>query len=218
MWIALWVLITAFLIGITGWSYVILMRQKKAWETFAKKKNLIFQKGTLMGSPEISGLIGTTQISLFTAERPTNDIRGKRFVTTVEVTSAKGVFDGIVAGTKEMLPFMQSLTKIHPYDPKHKEGWDSSHYIFVTDDAAADAYFSKTRLDVLATFLKTKNVDAVAAITSKQIVLRVETFDPMQDADKIEKAIDRMMVIVEKLLANDAEASALMAMTPPQSS
>jgi hypothetical protein len=217
MWIALWVLVTAFLIGVTGWSFLILVRQKKAWEIYAKKKNLIFKKGTLMGPPEISGVIGAMTIGLFTSERPTNDVRGKRYVTTVEVTSPKGVFDGVVSGTKEMLPFMQSLTKIHPYEPKHKDGWDESHYIFVTEDPAADAYFSKTRLDVLSTFLKTKNVDAVAAITAKQIVLRVETFDPMQDADKIEKAIDRMIVIIDKLSASDTEIGTLMAMTSPQS-
>jgi len=214
MWMALWLLVTAFLVGVTGWSYAILVRQKKAWEAYAKKKNLVFQKGTLMGAPEVSGVIGSFKINVFTAERPSQDIRGRRYISGVEVTSARGAFDGIVAGTKEMLPFMQSLSKLHPYTMDKVAGWDANHFVFVTHDAPTAAYLTAERAEALGAFLRTKNVDAVIAITAGQIVMRVETFDPLQDAEKIDKAVDRMIMLCERLLPSVEESAALTAQTP----
>jgi hypothetical protein len=214
MWILIWVVLSAILLGATLWSLQILLRQKKAWEAYARKKGLAFNKGTFMGNAEINGQIGNYKVAFFSAERQESDIRRKRFVTGIEFTLFEAIIDGGVAGTQEMLAFMQSLTKLHPYNV---EGWEQGHYLFVRTDAVAKAYFTPDRLNVCADILKTRNADVVLAFGVDQVILRVETADPMQDAEKIDKITTRLISLMDKLRIDDAERQALAKLAKPQS-
>lgn len=196
MWILLWIILSAVLIGATAWSTQILFRQKKAWEAYAKKKNLNFTKGTLMGPAEINGVIGEYKVSFFTAERQEADARRRRYITAVEIALGEGLIDGGVAGTKEMLSFMQGLTQIHPFKV---EGWNPEHYLFVRNNDVAAAYFTPERIEVFDNVLKTRNADVIIVFNDKELMMRVETSDPMQDPEKIDKIITRLLGLADKM-------------------
>lgn len=196
MWVFIWVILSAILLGATAWSLRILFRQKAAWEAYAKSKSFTFKRGTFMGPAEMSGVIGDYKVAFFTAERQGEDMRTRRFVTVVEIDLVDGAVDGAVMGTQEMLPFMQSLDLIHPHQV---EGWEQGYYTFIKNDAVVKQYLTKERLDVFLTLLKTKNADVMVVFHEKQIVVRMETSDPMQDADKIDKVITRQIALMEKL-------------------
>lgn len=196
MWIFLWLVLSAIILGATAWSLRILLRQKKAWETYAKSKNFNFKRGTFMGPAEMSGVIGDYKLSFFTAQRDTEDARTKRYVTVVEIDLGEGTVDGAVMGTQEMLPFMQSLDLLHPFTI---EGWEKGLYAFIKNDAVVKAYLTKERLDIFSGILKTRNADVLVVFHEKQMVVRMETSDPMQDADKIEKIVARMMAMMDRL-------------------
>ena len=196
MWIFLWVVLSAILLGATAWSLRILLRQKAAWEAYAKTKNFTFKRGTFMGPAEMSGVIGDYKLAFFTAERQGADVRTRRFVTVLEIDLGEGTVDGAVMGTQEMLPFMQSLDLIHPYQI---EGWEQGHYVFIKNDAVVKAYLTKERLDVFEAILKTRNADVLVVFHEKQIVVRMETSDPMQDGDKIDKIVIRLLALIDKL-------------------
>ncbi len=209
MWIFIWFLLSAILIGASVWSYNILMRQKKAWEIFAKARNFTFVKGTSMGPAEMSGVIGDYKLAFFTAERQDNDIRNKRYLTVVEFDLVEGLFNGGVAGTKEMLPFMQSLVKLKPYTVD-LSFWDKAdHFMFMQNEAASKAYLTPERLETINTILKTRNADCVVIFNDQQIVIRLETTDPMQDAEKIDKIVKRIMALCDKLRIAPEERKAL---------
>lgn len=197
-WIFIWFVLSAIVIGASVWSLQILLRQKKAWETFAKKHNFTYQRGTFMGPAEMSGSIGEYKIAFFTAERTTLDVRGKRYVSVIEVQLLEGIIDGGVAGTKEMQTFMNSLEQLHPY-PVSREGCDPTHTIHVRDTAVADAYFTPARIDVFEQVLKTRGADVIIVFNHEEFVLRMETTDPMMDPAKIEKVINRQMALAEKM-------------------
>lgn len=197
-WIFLWIVLSAIVLGASLWSFQILMRQKKAWEVFSQKRGLSFKRGTFMGPAEITGTIGEYAVNIFTAERQTADMRGKRYVNVLEVSVKAGLFDGGVAGTKEMQGFMQSLNLLHPYVAK-KEGWDQSHAIFVRDDAVADAYFTPEKIDLFAQVLGTRNADVLIVYNNEETIVRMETSDPMLAADKIEKIVTRQISLINKM-------------------
>ncbi len=199
-WVFIWFVLSAIVIGASVWSLQILLRQKKAWEAYAKRRNMSFTKGTFMGPAEIAGVIDSYKINFFTAERQTLDARGKRFVSVIELQIAQGLFDGGVAGTKEMLVFMQSLSQLHPY-PVKKEGWDADHTIFVRADASANAYFTAEKLDTFEQVLKTRNADVLIVFNDQELVVRMETADPMMDADKIDKIVSRQIALMDKMRA-----------------
>ncbi len=202
MWIFVWVVLSSILLGATAWSLRILLRQKAAWEAYAKTKSFTFKRGTFMGPAEMSGVIGDYKLAFFTAERQGDDMRTRRFVTVLEIDLGDGSVDGAVMGSQEMLPFMQTLELIHPYPV---EGWDKGYYAFIKNDAVVKAYLTKERLDVFETILKTKNADVLIVFHEKQMVVRLETSDPMQDAEKIDKIVTRQIALMEKLRITAAQ-------------
>ncbi len=198
MWFFLWFLLSAILIGATLWSLKILLTQKKAWEVYAKSKNFTYQPGTFMGPAEMSGVIGDYKLSFFTGERQGADVRTRRFVTVVEIVLGEGLVDGAVLGTQEMLPFMQSLDRLHPFQIEGP-GWEAGLFAFIKNDEAVKAYLTPERVEVLSNILKTRNADAVIVFHDRELVVRLETPDPMQDAQKIDKIITRVMGLCDKL-------------------
>lgn len=211
-WFFIWFLLSAFLIGVTLWSQIILLRQKKAWEAFASRHKLTFARGTFMGSPEIHGAIGAYRVDFFAARRMESDLRKSRFVNVVEITAPDGLFDGGMAGTVEMQTFIQSVETVRPFVIE-QEGWEAGHKIFVRAQEAAKAYFTPERLAVVGQILKTRNADIILVFTEQEIVVRVETADPMIDAEKINRIVTRLMGLLEKLRIDADERKALKALT-----
>ncbi len=211
MWILLWFVLSAILIGATLWSLQILMRQKAAWEKYAKSKNFTFNRGTFMGPGEMTGVIGDYKLSFFTAERAGADVRTRRYVTVMEIDLIDGLVDAGALGTKEMLPFLQSLDKLHPLKIEGAP-FEEGTYLFSKNDVVLKAYLTKDRMDTLANILKTKNADTLVIFNDKEMVLRLETSDPMQDADKIDKIVTRLIALAEKLRITSEERAGLMAL------
>jgi hypothetical protein len=208
MWLLLWFVLSAILIGATLWSLQILFRQKKAWEQYAKTKNLTYNPGTFMGPAEMNGIMGDYKISFFTAERPGVDVRTRRFVTVLEINLIEGLIDGGALGTKEMLPFMQGLDKLHPYKIEERP-LEEGHFAFTKSDAVMKAYLTKDRIETLETILKTRNADILVLFNDKELVLRLETSDPMQDAEKIDKIVTRLIGLADKLRISPEERERL---------
>lgn len=204
MWVFLWFVLSVILIGSSVWSFMILQRQKSAWEKFAKEKNFTFQRGTTMGPAEMSGVIGNYKVSFFTAERQGVDVRTKRYVTSIEFVLAEGVIDSVAMGTPEMLAFMQSLNLLHPYKINLAE-WDAAHTVFVKNDNVALEYLTAERLDAFSQILKTRNADVIIIFNTEELVVRLETSDPMQDADKIDKISKRIIGLCEKVRLSPEE-------------
>jgi hypothetical protein len=210
MWIFLWFILSAFLVGATLWSLQILLRQKTAWEKYAKRKGFIFNKGTFMGPAEMSGTIGKYKLSFFTAERPGVDVRTRRYVTAIEIDLAEGVVDSGAFGTREMIPFMMTLDMLHPYEVEIP-GLEAQHKAFVKHDAIMNAYLNKDRVEAIGNILKTRNSDTLLLFNDNEVVLRLETSDPMQDAEKIDKIVTRLLGLVDKLRVSDEERARCMA-------
>lgn len=214
MWLFIWVVLSSIVLGSTLWSLKILMDQKSAWEKFAKAKSFVLNKGTFTGPAEMNGMIGAYKFSFFTAERDGEDIKNRRLMTVLEMDLADGLVDGCVMGTQKMLPFMQSLQKLHPFVVETAP-WDAAHFVFARNDAAVKAYLTPERLDILAQILKTKNADVVVLFNDSELLVRMETTDPMKNVDKLDKIVARLMTLVDKLRITPDERARLQALAPP---
>ncbi len=204
MWIFLWIVVSVIILGASGWSLLILLKQKAAWEKYAKAKSLAFNKGTLMGPAEMTGVIGPYKISFFTAERTTADVRSRRYMTVTEISLSEGLVDGGVIGSQEMLNFMQTLDRLHPL-PIDFVPWEEGAFVFVRSDDVFKAYLTPERAQVVLQLVKTRNADVIIIFNDKEILVRAETSDPMQDSDKIDKIVKRMTGLIDKLRITEAE-------------
>lgn len=211
MWILIWVVLSSILIGASLWSLKILLRQKSAWEKYAKEKGFTFKRGTLMGPAEMEGVIGEYRVSFFTAERDGIDVRTRRLVTVMEVSVSDGLIDGGIMGTKETLPFMQSLVKLHPYKIHHPSWDESNMFAFVHNDGAVHAYLEPERIETITQILKTRNADSVIIFNHQEVLIRLETIDPIQETEKIDKVVKRTIALCDRLRITPEQRAAYMA-------
>jgi len=209
IWWFLWFVLSFVLLGTTAWSLVILFKQKKAWQEYAKRKELVFTKGTFSGPCQIEGSIDEFHVTCFTATQQKEDSRKNRQLTVIQLTLAKPFVNAIGAGTAEMLPFLNSLELITPHSLKH-EKWDSkNNHIFSQNKKAIDKFLTPERIVVLNNILKLSNSDNLVLLEEEQGVFRFETSNPLTEVDKIDTLITKLMASIIKLRPDDKELSAL---------
>ncbi len=204
MWIFLWVVLSAILLGATFWSLKILLEQKGAWEKFAREKSFVLNKGTFMGPAEMNGVIDDFKFAFFTAQRGGDDIRNRRLMTVMEINMLDGVVDGGAMGTQMMIAFLQSLDKLHPFKIDFAP-WDAGHFVFARNDDNVKKYLTPARVEALSQILKTKNADVVVLFNDKEVLVRLETSDPMKNADKLNKIVNRQMALMNQLRLSSEE-------------
>jgi len=216
IWIFIWFVVSAVLIGATLWSASILFEQKKAWAAYAKKKGLKFDKGTLMGPGQMQGMVGKYELAFFTAERQDADVRKRRYVTVLEIQLPGGIIDGAAAGTSEMVPFLKTLTRLRPREIK-SEKWNPAFRFFSRNDKAMDAYLSEERIAAMNEILSVQNADILILFDGNEGLVRIETPDPLQHPAKIDKIVKRLLKNIQSLIPEDEEKQRLNQLIDQQS-
>lgn len=200
MWVLIWILLSIFILGVSAWSYQILFRQKAAWRTFAAKNGLTYQNGpTFLSSPIVSGNIGPYGFGLFSEERQTNDARGQRFNTVLELALRKGLPTTGAIGTAAMAPFIEQQSGMTQTVSIADPDWDPQWSIRTMDAKALEPYLTPARRDVLKKIFRMKIMAALFVFDENDAVLRIETADPLQNAEKIEKILKGMTQQLEIL-------------------
>ncbi len=204
VWILIWVLLSLFILGVAAWSFQILFRQKAAWRDFATKKGLNYQNGpTFLSSPIIGGNIGPYGFGMFAEERPTNDARGQRYNTVIELALRRGMPTAGAIGTSIMVPLIEQLSGMTQTVTINDPDWDPQWAIRTNDSRILEAYLTPARRDVLKKIFRMKIMAALFVFDENDAVLRIETADPLQNAEKIDKVLKGMIAQLE-ILTPDA--------------
>lgn len=211
LWFLLWFVLSAILLGATFWSTIILIQQKKAWSEYAAKKGLTFTRGTFFAPATMEGVVDGINLSFFTATQMHEDTRKNRQLTVVQVNVNEPFVDGIGFGTKEMLPFLQSLDAITVHDVKVGK-WNKAHHIMSRNKKAIDAYLTEERVSIISGILDMPNADVLILLDDKEGVFRIETPNPLQNAQQIDKLVSKLFARIKKLQPDAQEAQALAAM------
>ena len=198
IWFLLWFVLAFIILGATLWSTIILIQQKKAWREYAAKKGLTFTPNKFFEPATIEGILGGCNISFFTATQQKEDSRKNRQLSVMQINVNTAFVDGIGAGTKEMLPFLQSLEALTVHDVKVGK-WDKAHDIRSRNKKAVDAYLTEERTNILSSILKMPNADVLILLDSNEGVFRFETSNPMIEVKKIDALVSKLIARIEKL-------------------
>ncbi len=198
MWIFIWVVLSLFILGVFVWSVVILREQKTAWAAFAKKNNLQYTRGRFMEAAIVRGTMKGLRISLFSDTQQTEDIRGERYVSVIEIELGPGMKTGAAIGTPEMKSFIDSLSFDKSYRPPH-EKWKDGYIVKTRDLAVLQDYLTPARLDALTSLFGMNKVSALFFFDEQDCVLHMETIDPLRRADKLDRIMDRILNDARKL-------------------
>jgi hypothetical protein len=204
MWILLWIVLSSFVLIFFGWSLQILLLQKKAWRSFAKKTNLRYSSRSMMGPPSIEGVVDGIKINMYTGMQPTADVRGQRFLTVIEFEICKGMPTGAAIGTASMKGFIDGLVFKDSFEPKHPD-WKPDFILRTRNEAALREYLTGERMRVLTNIFSMKGSSALFLFDELESVLRVETSDPLKEEQKIEKMVRRFIASCKALALSEHE-------------
>lgn len=208
IWILLWALLSFIILGATIWNLSILFKQKKAWQAFAEKKGIMFQRGTFSGPCTMDGMLEGYQVSFFTAEQQNPDARKRRKVTGMQINLNEGIVDSFAAGTVEMLAFLKSLPDFSPHKiPSDK--LNRKQHLFVKNPKAIDAYMTDERAEAINKILGMKNADVVLIADGNEAALRYETVNPLNDTQLLEKLVTATLKRFDVLKVSKAEYNKL---------
>jgi hypothetical protein len=204
--------LSAVLLGATVWSLIILFRQKKAWEAYAKRKGLTFTKGKFSSSCEMEGSIDGFHVSFFSATQQKEDSRKNRQLTVMQLTLPKPFVNAIGAGTAEMLPFLNSLSEVTPH-PIESDKWDKkTNHLFSKNKKSVETFLTPERITILNNILKMKNSDNLILMEEEQGVFRFETSNPMTDVGTIDRLVSKLIASIRKLVPSEEELKSLQAL------
>lgn len=204
IWFILWILLSIILLGVTGWSTYILFQQKKAWKQYAKKYGLKFDRGTTFGPCTIEGTIKDYTLNFFTALQQNEDSRKNRQLTVMQITAAKPFVDGVAAGTKEMLPFLETLEALEAHEIKVIK-WPKKFHVFSRNKAAVNKFLNEERAKILGSILSMPNSDTLVLLDDKEGVFRFETPNPLASAKQIDSVIKKLIAKIEKFAPDEDE-------------
>lgn len=209
-WIAilLWIGLSSIILGAFFWSTLILIKQKRAWQTYAQKHKLKYEGGRFLESPTVTGMLGKFGVSCFSAMRDPDDMKARRFVSVIEIKLPDGLIGSGAAGTKDMIPFMQTLTVLKPHDFESEEWTEDDHYC-TADVVIAEEYWTDERLKHLKAILGVKNADVVFMYDENEALIRIETPDPIQEIEKAEKVINFLIKHAKELQITSEQREAI---------
>ena len=204
IWFFVWLLLSATLLYIMGWTYFILHRQRQAWSAYAKRKHLRYKQNGNLDSPEMNGTIGAYTVSLFTGEHIADDRRNTRKLTAIEVqlSSVMPVEGGIASGG--LVDIVREVSFKEEYRPKH-ERWDKSYIVSADSRGAMEIYLTKERLDVLTDLMAMKSAWTILIFKGDMTLLRIDTPDPLDNRKKLESLIAKVLEAAAALELKDGE-------------
>lgn len=210
-WLFIWILLSGALIGFSVWSFYISHAQKQAWRAFAEKHKLRFNISKPLSAPEVTGSFDDYAIGVLTSEHTTADSRGVRKLTAVEI-SLKSEFPFAAAvASGGMVPLMKVPDFGNEIRPEH-EGWDPSYIARSRSVDAMEGYLTKERLDILTALMKVKSFWVVFIFREGGALLRVDTPDPLQETEKLESLVKRLIAAARKLELAPGEGDRLMSL------
>lgn len=204
------VLLALALTGFFVWTLWVLQRQKAVWRGFAKDNGLRVTPQAFMDPPTVSGLYRDHAISLLASAFARPDGRGgvrKRTGFEVTVPGAPPVEGVLASGTMVALANDPALDLGREIAMKHKH-WSTDWVARARDEDAMRAYLTPRRLDALTGLMRTPNAWVILIMRGEDILLRIDTPDPLDDRARLDRAARTMLATARVLTPDDAPQEA----------
>lgn len=208
LWWVIWIFLSLFLLSFLGWTMFILFQQKATWKKFATTYKLRFNSNALMQVPDVTGSINGHKISIFESEHFTPDARGSRKMSAIEIgLNSTMPIDGAIANTG-MVNFVKALEFKTEIRPKH-ERWHTGYVAAGDSSNALRHYLNDERLVALSKLMKSKKLFLIFIFRKNQMLLRVDTPDPLQDFEYLDKLVKAMIKVAGVMELKQGESAQL---------
>lgn len=205
VWIILWVVVAAGVLGYLGWSANILMAQKKAWSEFAARYKLEVTKGARLMSPvSLSGAINNRRLNVYSVTERSERERMERVYTHIEVFLNAPPNFMMVLSRKTLPATMANLTLPQVLTlPECRVAQTDNQTAFL-------AWLNPARQATLKNFMSAgdKDTEMMLVCDSAQGFLLWRTEDPMRDPKKLNALAQKLFTFAKEFDAADAGITA----------
>lgn len=191
-WLAVWLGLSAFVIGAFGWTTRILFQQKKGWADFAARHKLQYNKGPLLGSPSMQGAISGYRVGVYSEQQRTPDARGVRFRTAIEISAHVRMPTVGAVGTGDISALLGPLDMRQSYAPRTPY-WNEKYFLKSHDSVFLESFLTEERLKALDGFFRLKSATAIFLFDRQNMLLRLETPDPFVDPKRLNALVGKMI-------------------------
>jgi len=208
IWFVLWVIISVALLYFSGWTYLILYRQKKAWKAFSAKHKLRYIPGKFTDAPQIKGVYSGYEVHIFSSEHQSPDVRGSRKLTAIEIDLKSKAPVNMVAASSGMVSMAEAMGLPSTVMVEH-DSWADENLIQSDNADIAQAYFTPARLTALQKVIAIKNSMVIFVFRPQIGLFRIDLSDPLDNEEKEERLLKNLIKVVEQLELDDGESSKL---------
>lgn len=194
IWFMLWVFFSVFVLGIFFWTILILLRQKTAWQEFAKRNSLFFTRKGVLDSAVVNGLYKGFPVTVFSESQSDDSARGRRFRTIVQFDLPPGMPTEGVAASPALELFVKNLPLAEYYVPTGE--WDKRSLVKTMNPKALGEYFTPDRVRVLNGLMSVSGLNTLFVFNERETLLRVESPDPMSDSAKLDRLVSKVADVV----------------------
>lgn len=190
IWFLLWLFLALFIVGLFGWSFLILQRQKRAWAEFAKKNNLQLNEGKLFASSSVTGNFKSFPFYLYSEEQAINQSGNRRFRTIIQFElPAPMPAPGVVASA-EAGNFARALNLKETYVPEY-DFWNKSIVLITDNTEALRPYLTEERCKSFNSLMTIKAIACILIFDDKNTFLRFETAETFDDVGKLDRFVQK---------------------------
>jgi hypothetical protein len=194
-----WIFLSVFVLSVYSWSLKILYDQKKSWKQFADKFKLTFDKGKMTGPPTVNGLYSGYRVYLYTDSEETLDVRGRRFITVLEIELGQGLPVGSAIGTSSTQSFLLSLTNFTQDLTPVSENWRDDYIIRTQNKMMLQKYLTEERLKAINDIFSMNVTGAIFLFDDQDAVVRIHASDPLRNPKKIEALLNKVIGYIQPL-------------------
>lgn len=201
IWIVIWAFFATFIMGITLWSFRILLQQKQAWGQFAKRHNLECASKAFMKSPVVSGAIRDYFITVMSVEEDDDDGRGRYFRSVIQFNLKNPMpVEGVIASA--WLRRAAGALKLPQEGASEMTAIGHGTIVSSQNSAKLSPYFTKERVQALSAMAAVKNAAMIFIFNEQEAFLRFETADALDDVTRLEKLVNKVIDAAKVLEAN----------------
>lgn len=192
IWFVIWVFVATFILGTSFWSYTILLKQKRSWETVSKKLELRYLSEAILKSPTLSGVFKGFEVDVFSDQPISGKFREGGARTIFQFSLPAPLPSQGAIGSMVFKNFIDGMMINEKFVGEGATALLPEIYNKVRSKELMVPYFTKERVSALNAVLNIKNSPAIMIYSPDQTLLRIESSDPFDNPERMQKFMNKV--------------------------
>lgn len=197
LWIALWAGLSIFIMGVFFWTTRALISQKQVWAAFARRRGFKWNGRKWLQGPVLMGRTGDYDVYISSEERDRPGLKGRHFVTILQLSKTHIMPGSSAIGTGDYGAFVDGMGVQDEMLLPFSDPDVIARATCRSEDAAqVQGFWTSHRTMLLENLIKQSRINILFLFDKSDVLLRVETVDPMLKEGQLDRFVDGTMAVL----------------------